>query len=122
MAVACLALAGTALADSPGTVAGLRAQVARLITAELGRDTATVCAIVANTATIHGQTCEQRWGRSIGHFLKHGGRHVLRADMKAVPTAAVSSNGYAASIALPHPLLAGQSNFSWYDNCWMLEK
>jgi hypothetical protein len=118
---AAVALPAAALADSPGTVPGLRAQVTRLITAELHRDTATVCAIVANSGTVHGRTCEQRWGSSLRRFLKHGGRSELRSDMHAVSGAAVNSNGYSASISLPHPLLAGASSFSWYDNCWMLE-
>lgn len=113
-----------ALADSTGTVAGLRAQVSRLITAELAGDTATVCAIVGTpmNGTIHGKSCEQRWGRSIKHFLAHGGHAELRADAKADGGAAVSSTGTYASIALPHPLLGSGSNFSWYDNCWMLER
>jgi hypothetical protein len=119
---AALALPGAALADSTGTVAGLRAQVSRLITAELTDDTATVCAIVGTpmNGTLHGKTCAQRWGRSIKHFLAHGGRAALHADARAVPDAAVSSNGSWATITLPHPLLHGQSRFSWYDNCWML--
>ena len=120
--VATLALHGVALADSAGTVAGLRAQVERLITAELQKDTSTVCAIVGNDGTIDGKTCEQRWDRSLKHFFRHGGRHLLHLDMAAVPSAAVTSTGYSASITLPHPLLDGQSNFSWYDNCWMLMK
>jgi hypothetical protein len=107
-----------ASAGTPGTVANLRGQVTRLINAELAKDTATVCAIVAYPAS----TCQQRWTRSLTHFLHHGGRHMLKADLAAVPHAAVSSNGYLASISLPHPLLGGQSKFSWYDNCWMLEK
>jgi hypothetical protein len=89
-----------------------------LVTAELTKDTSTVCAIVANPSS----TCEQRWRKRLAHFLRNGGRHMLHADMAAAATAAVNSNGYSASIALPHPLLDGESNFSWYDNCWMLEK
>jgi hypothetical protein len=120
---ACVALPSAALADSTGTVAGLRAQVSRLITAELHRDTATVCAIVGTpmNGTLHGRSCAERWGQSIKHFLRHGGRAMLHADAKAVAAAAVSSTGTYASITLSHPLLGGASNFSWYDNCWMLE-
>jgi len=119
---AVLVLPGVSLADSTGTVAGLRTQVTRLVTAELQRDTATVCAIVANSGTVHGRSCEQRWGKSLKHFFASGGRGELHADARAVASAAVSSNGYSASITLPHPLLHGGSSFSWYDNCWMLEK
>jgi hypothetical protein len=120
---AALVLPGVSLADSTGTVAGLRSQVTRFLTAELADDTGTVCAIVATpmNGTLHGKTCAQRWGGSIKHFLAHGGRHELRADIKAVPSAAVSSDGTYASITLPHPLLGAQSHFSWYDDCWMLE-
>ena len=119
--LAAVALPGVARADSPGTVAGLRAQVTRLLVAELHRDTATVCAIVANSGTVHGRTCEQRWHRSLARIFRHGGRRMLRADKRAVSGATVQSNGYSATIALPHPLLGGASSFSWYDNCWMLE-
>jgi hypothetical protein len=121
---AAVALPASALADSTGTVPGLRAQVSRLITAELTGDTATVCAIVGTPmdTTIHGRTCEQRWGKSISHYLRHGGRSQLHADASAVASAAVSSSGTYASMTLPHPLLSGDSNFSWYDNCWMLER
>ena len=102
---------GIATADSPGTVAGLRAQVTRLLTAELAKDTGTVCAIVANPTS----TCARHWGHVLTHFLRHGGRHMLNADMAAVASASVSSNGYSATIALPHPLRGGHSAFSWYD-------
>ena len=112
------ALPGAAAADTPGTVAGLRAQVTRLLTAELAKDTSTVCAIVANPA----KSCEQHWGRSLTRLLTHGGRRMLKADLSAVAAAPVSSNGFWATISLPHPLRAGNSDFSWYDNCWMLEK
>jgi hypothetical protein len=122
-AVAVLALPSGALADSTGTVSGLRAQVTRFVTAELHRDTATVCAIVGTpmNATRNGKTCAERWKASIGHYLAQPGAHgKLRADLRAAATAAVSSSGTAATITLPHPLLGGQSQFSWYDNCWML--
>jgi hypothetical protein len=113
-----VALPGAANADSPGTVANLRGQVTRLITAELAKDTGTVCAIVAYPAP----DCSQHWDRSLTRFLRHGGRKMLKADMTAVATASVSSNGFSATIVLPHPLRGGHSQFSWYDNCWMLEK
>jgi hypothetical protein len=115
---AAVALAPAAIAGTPGTVANLRGQVTRLLTAELAKDTGTVCAIVAHPAS----TCAQHWDRSLTRFLRRGGRHMLKADMAAVAGAGVSSNGFWATIALPHPLLGGHSDFSWYDNCWMLEK
>jgi hypothetical protein len=122
-ALAAFALPSSALADSTGTVPGLRAQVTRFVTAELHDDAATVCDIVGTpmNATRHGKTCAERWQASIKHFLAQpGGRRELRADLRATAAAAVSSDGTYASITLPHPLLGGESNFSWYDNCWML--
>jgi hypothetical protein len=122
-ALAAVALPGSALADSTGTVPGLRAQVTRFVTAELHRDAATVCAIVGTpmNATRDGKTCVERWKATIRHFLAHpGGRGELRADLRATATAAVTSDGTYASITLPHPLLGRESHFSWYDNCWML--
>jgi hypothetical protein len=116
--VGALIVPAVAVADSTGTVSGLRAQVTRLITAELAKDTATVCAIVAHPR----KTCEQHWQKSLTHLLRHGGRHMLNADLEAVPGAAVTSDGYSASITLPHPLRDDQSNFSWYDDCWMLSR
>ncbi|HEX2704045.1 MAG TPA: hypothetical protein VHM72_11525 [Solirubrobacteraceae bacterium] len=95
----------------------------RFVTAELHGDAATVCAIVGTpmNATRHGKTCAERWMASIRHYLAQpGGRGKLHADLRATAAAAVSSDGTSASITLPHPLLGGQSQFSWYDNCWML--
>ena len=122
-ALAAFALPGGALAAPTGTVPGLRAQVTRFVTAELHDDPATVCAIVGTPmdATRHGKTCAERWKASISRLLAQpGGRSELRADLHATATAAVSSDGTYASIALPHGLLGGESHFSWYDNCWML--
>jgi hypothetical protein len=116
-----LSVPAAASADSTGTVAGLRAQVQRLITAELGGDAATVCAILNAplNGTIKGVPCTTRWDAKLAR-LKHAGRHRLHADMAAIPAAGVSSDGTYASITLPHPLLHGQSKFYWTDNCWML--
>jgi hypothetical protein len=122
-ALAALAIPSTALATSTGTVPGLRAQVTRFVTAELHQDAATVCAIVGTpmNATRDGRTCVERWKASLRHYLAQpGGHRELRADLRASAAAAVSSDGTYASITLPHPLLGGQSQFSWYDNCWML--
>jgi hypothetical protein len=120
--LATLVLPVTALGQATGTVPGLRAQVSRLIAAELHGDGATVCAILGTglNGTQHGRSCTQRWDTNLA---KHKHRHALRADMAAVANAMISSDGVHASITLPNPLLAGrspQSRFSWYDNCWML--
>jgi hypothetical protein len=126
VAAAALALipAAGAFADDTGTVSGLRAQVTRFLTAELHRDSSTVCAILGTpmNGTRHGRSCEQRWQHSLRRMLRRGDGTNLRADRRAVATAAVSSDGVWATITLPHPLLAGVSRFSWYDNCWMLER
>ena len=74
----------SALADSTGTVPGLRAQVTRLLTAELQNDDATVCAIVGTpmNGTLHGRTCVERWHASITRFLaKPGAKRELRGDI-----------------------------------------
>jgi hypothetical protein len=121
--VAAVALPEAALADSTGTVPGLRAQVTRLITAELHHDAGTVCAILNApfNATRNGKTCTQRWTKTLKHRMASAAvRQALHADMAAVSSAAVTSDGIHASIVLPHPLLLGQSKFYWTDNCWML--
>jgi hypothetical protein len=82
-----------ALGESGLTASTLRSAAARLLTAELARDGATACGILNAplTATVHGRTCAQRWDARIGHVLaRHGGRAALRADLRAVPSAAVS--------------------------------
>ena len=117
------ARAGDGARESGVTASTLRSAAARLITAELARDGATACGILNAplTATVDGRTCAQRWDARIGHMLaRRGGRAALRADLRAVPSAAVSITGEWGTIALPHPLLDGQSRFYWTANCWML--
>jgi hypothetical protein len=119
--LASLALPGTALGQSTGTVSGLRAQVTRFLNAELQKDGGTVCAILNAPLndTKHGRTCTTRWDSTLDTI----GRHQLRADLAAVAGAAVTSDGIHASITLPHPLLQGhsvKSRFYWIDDCWML--
>ncbi len=120
---AALAVPGAALADATGTVPGLRAQVVRLLTAELHHDSSTVCAILnaPMNGTLRGVPCTTRWTRSLERILsKPGARAALRADIASAASAAVSSDGIHASITLPHPLLGGESRFYWTNNCWML--
>jgi hypothetical protein len=123
IAIGALVVPGMALGDSGVTATTLRSAAERLITAELARDGATACGILNAplTATVGGRTCAQRWDARIGHLLaRHGGRATLRADLRAVPSAVVSISGEWGTIALPHPLLDGQSRFYWTANCWML--
>lgn len=112
-----------ALAASTGTASGLRYAVTRLLTAELGRDGAGACAVLNAplNATVDGHSCAQRWDARIERMLAvHGGARRLQADLHAVAGAPVRVAGLYATIALPHPLLDGQSRFYWTDNCWML--
>ncbi|MGH2852406.1 MAG: hypothetical protein ACRDLP_17550 [Solirubrobacteraceae bacterium] len=123
MVAGALVAPAMALGESGLTASTLRSAAARLLTAELARDGATACGILNAplTATVHGRTCAQRWDARIGHMLaRRGGRAALRADLRAVPSAAVSISGEWGTIALPHPLLDGQSRFYWTANCWML--
>jgi hypothetical protein len=113
----------TALGESGLTASTLRSAAARLLTAELARDGAGVCGILNAplTATIDGRTCAQRWDARLDRVLsRRGGRATLRADLRAVPHAAVAISGEWGTIALPHPLLDGGSRFYWTANCWML--
>jgi hypothetical protein len=120
-----LALPVSALGEATGTVAGLRAQVKRFVTAELHDDGATVCAILNAPLNNprHGVSCAARWDASIKASLaRSGSRKQLHADIAALRSAAISSDGTHASITTPYPLLAGhaRSHFYWTDNCWML--
>jgi hypothetical protein len=130
IALACVGVAlalpaASSAAAMSGTADGLRAAVTRLVQAELAGDGATACGILYAplTATVKGRTCAQRWDARIARILhRSGGAASLRADLHAIPTAAVAMNGLYATIALPHPLLGGQSRFYWTANCWMLTK
>jgi hypothetical protein len=120
-----VALPVPALADSAGTVAGLRAQVTRFVDAELHRDPATVCDILGTplNATVHSRTCTERWRAQIKSVLAQpGGRSDLRSDIAAAATATITSNGIHASITLPYALVDGKprAHFFWTDDCWML--
>jgi hypothetical protein len=120
-----LALPVSALGQATGTVAGLRAQVKRFVTAELHEDGATVCAILNAPLndTRHGVSCTARWDAKIKASLaRSGSRKHLHADIAALESAAVSSDGFHASIRTPYPLLSGhaRSHFYWTDDCWML--
>jgi hypothetical protein len=120
-----MALPSAAFAVGATTPATLRAAAVKLITAELNRDGATACSVLNTplTATVGGQSCAVRWAaRSARLLAAPGGASGLRADLRAVPTAAVTMNGEHGSIALPHPLLNGHSRFYWTNNCWMLTR
>ena len=119
-----LALPAVAGAQASGaTAATLRAAAARLIAAELAGDGAGVCGVLYAplTATRNGRTCAQRWdSRSRAMLASRQLARGLRADQRAVATAAVTINGEHGQIALPQPLLNGHDRFYWTANCWML--
>ena len=111
-AAAAVAAPATASAQSQwaGTSAELRAAVTRLLDAELAGDGGTACAILYAplTGVVGGRSCTQRWDARLSRTLKApGGRARIRADLRAVPAAAIAMNGDWATIALPHPLLDG---------------
>jgi hypothetical protein len=124
-AAVALALPGVAGAQTGLNTTTLRTVAARLITAELSGDGATVCGVLYAplTGTVDGKTCVQRWdARSARLLAAPGGAGRLRADLRALARAAITMNGEHASIALPHPLLAGHTDFYWTANCWMLTR
>ena len=117
------AVVGTAAADTVGSAPMLRAAASTVITAELQHDGSAACGklYAPLAATIDGKTCAQRWdARSARLLSEPGGARRLRADLRAVATAAVTYRGPYASIALPDPLLGGKTRFYWTANCWML--
>ncbi|HEY7965620.1 MAG TPA: hypothetical protein VID68_01195 [Solirubrobacteraceae bacterium] len=120
------AAAPAALASDPGaSAANLRSAAARVVTALLNHDGAGACAVLDAplTATERGRTCAQRWeARSAALLHKRHGAALLRADLRATATAAVTVVGEHGSIALPTPLLNGGSRFYWTQNCWMLTR
>ena len=119
-----LALPVVASAQESGlTAATLRTAAARLIAAELAGDGAGACGVLYAplAATVDGRTCAQRWD-SRSRLLLASPRLArgLRADQRAVATAAVTIDGEHGRIALPLALLDGDSRFYWTANCWML--
>jgi hypothetical protein len=118
-----LVFSASASADAVGSTAMLRAAATTVIAAELARDGATACSklYAPLAATVDGRTCAQRWdARSARLLSKPDGAARLRADLRAVATAAVTYDGLYATIALPHALLGGKSRFYWTAECWML--
>jgi len=106
-----------------GTAPELRAAVTRLLDAELAGDGGSACGILYAplTGVVGGRDCTQRWDARLGRMLRApGGRATVKANLRALATAPIAMNGNYASIALPHPLLDGQSRFYWTANCWML--
>jgi hypothetical protein len=123
LAALALAVSASASAAPASWTPLLRTAATKLITAELNGDGATACSVLYAplTGVVDGKTCVQRWdARSARILAASGGAHRLRADLRAVATATVTIGGLYGSIALPHPLLGGQTRFYWTANCWML--
>jgi len=114
-------------AHSVGTreqVAWVRRAATRFVTAELTRNGAEACAVLSAPLRItqHGRTCEQRWDARLGQLLREPGSRVrLRAQRRAIASAAVIVHGNTASLGLATPLMDGSSRFTWSESCWMLE-
>lgn len=125
--IAAVMLPGAAYASSVGAreqTAWVRRAAANFVSAELRGDGASACSVLDAPlrANQHHETCAQRWdARLAGALRKPGVRVQLRADARAIPTAAVLVRGNSASIRLPAALMSGQSRFLWSENCWMLE-
>jgi hypothetical protein len=126
-AVALLAASGAEAAQSVGTagqIAWVRSAATRFVTAEQAGSGASACGIldVSLRATEHGRTCEQRWDARLATLLHQpGARARLRAQKRAIATAAVQVHGNLASIDLATPLMDGPNRFRWSENCWMLD-
>jgi heterodisulfide reductase subunit B len=105
----------------------VRRAASNFVTAELSGNGASACGILNAPlrATRHNRTCAQRWNAKLAKLLREpGGRARLRAQQRAIPTAAVIVHGYVASLDLPTPLdgkPTHPNHFLWTENCWMLE-
>jgi hypothetical protein len=126
-AAALLAPASAFAAYSVGTheqVSWVRRAAANFVAAELAGNGAGACAILDARlrGTSHHRTCAQRWNVSLAKLRReHGWRSRVRAQQRAIHSAAVVVRGNQASIDLPTSLMAGGSRFRWTENCWMLE-
>lgn len=106
-----------------GQIAWVRSAATRFVTAELAGSGADACGILNAPlrATEHGRTCAQRWNAKLARLLrKPGARAQLRAQKRAIGTAAVVVHGNVASIDLPTTLMGNANRFVWTENCWML--
>jgi hypothetical protein len=126
-AVACVPPAsafGTPYSEgTPEQIAWVRRAASNFVGAELGGNGAGACAILVAPlrATQHRRTCAQRWNAKLAKLLHEpGGRARLRAQRRAIPSAAVVVHGNVASIHLASPLLGRSNRLVWTENCWMV--
>jgi hypothetical protein len=109
---------------TPGQIAWVRSAASRFVTAELAGSGASACGIldVSLRSSEHHRTCAQRWDTRLARMLREpGARARLRAQKRAIATAAVQVHGNLASIDLATPLMDGPNRFRWSENCWMLD-
>ena len=127
-AISVLVPASSALgASSHGTaeqISWVRSAASRFVVAELSHNGEAACAILNAPlrARIHGRTCAQRWDSKLAVILRDPARRrTLRAQQRAIPSAAVVVHGNVAHLELSRPLIAGPNQFLWTEMCWMLE-
>lgn len=124
--LAAVVLPGAAQASSVGTreqIAWVRRAATNFVAAELRGDGAGACAILSAPlrATYGHRTCAQRWDARLAATLRDpSARASVRAEARAIPSAAVEVRGDSASIRLPSALMGGENRFVWRENCWML--
>lgn len=124
--LAAVVLPGAAQASPTGTreqIAWVRRAATNFVAAELRRDGAGACAILNAPlrATYDHRTCTQRWDARLAATARDpSARASLRAEARAIPSAAVEVRGESASIRLPSPLMGAENRFLWRENCWML--
>jgi len=108
---------------TPGQIAWVRSAATRFVMAELAGDGASACDVLNAPlrATEHGRTCAQRWDARLTRLLRESGtRTRLRAQKRAIASAAVVVRGGDATISLPTPPTGSENRFVWSENCWML--
>jgi hypothetical protein len=127
-AICVLTPASSALgASSSGTaeqIAWVRSAASRFVAAELAHNGEGACGVLNAPlrATIHGRTCAQRWDSKLSVMLRNPAkRHLLKAQARAIPSAAVVVRGNVAQLQLSKPLISGPNKFLWTEMCWMLE-
>jgi hypothetical protein len=108
---------------TPEQISWVRRAATRFVTAELTVNGGEGCAVqtAARRGTVDGRTCEQRFDARVRKLLRGAGmRSRLRAERRAIATAAVIVKGNDATIELPEPLLDGSNHLLWTESCWML--
>lgn len=109
---------------TPEQIAWVRRAASNFVGAELGGNGAGACAILIAPlrAIQHRHTCAQRLNAKLAKLLHEpGGRARLRAQRRAIPSAAVVVHGDIATIHLATPLMGRSNQLIWTENCWMVK-